>query len=104
MLNERRATPAGLISGATRRDGVLAEANTEVGLPMPTSIVSKYVNSVGVGVAPSSGTISITYKAIGDLPAGKTLLLVPTVTGGGVKWKCSSTTLGVTLTPTTCRD
>lgn len=85
-------------------DGVLPETNAEAGLPTPTSIVSKYVNSVGVGVAPSSGTISITYKAIGELPAGKTLLLVPAVTGGAVKWKCYSTTLGVTLTPTSCRD
>jgi type IV pilus assembly protein PilA len=85
-------------------DGVFPETNAEAGLPMPTSIVSKYVNSVGVGVAPTSGTISITYKAIGELPAGKTLLLEPAMTGGAVKWKCYSTTLGVTLTPTTCRD
>jgi type IV pilus assembly protein PilA len=85
-------------------EGALPETNTEAGLPLPTSIVSKYANSVGVGVTPSTGTITITYKAFGDLPAGKTLLLVPTVIGGAVNWNCYSTTLGVTLTPSTCRD
>jgi type IV pilus assembly protein PilA len=84
--------------------GRLPETNAEAGLPMPTSTTSKYANSVGIGVAPSSGTITITYKAIGKLAAGKTLLLVPSVTGAAVKWDCYSNTLGVTLTPTSCRD
>jgi len=85
-------------------EGQLPDTNSAAGLPKPTSTVSKYVSSVGIGVTPTTGTIVITYKAFGDLLAGKTLLLAPSLEQGAVKWKCSSTTLGVTLTPTTCRD
>lgn len=85
-------------------EGVLPETNADAGLPLPTSTVSKYAGSVGIGVVPSSGTITITYKAFGDLAAGKTLLLVPTVIGNAINWSCYSTTLGVTLTPSSCRD
>jgi len=85
-------------------EGRLPETNADAGLPMPTSTTSQYANSVGVGVAPSSGTVTITYEAIGDLAAGKTLLLVPEVVAGAVKWDCYSNDLGVTMTPTSCRD
>jgi type IV pilus assembly protein PilA len=85
-------------------EGRLPETNAEAGLPMPTSTVSKYANSVGIGVAPSTGTVTITYKGFGDLAAGKTLLLVPSLTGGAVAWDCYSTDLSVTLTPSSCRD
>lgn len=85
-------------------EGLLPVMNASAGLPLPTSTVSKYVSSVGIGVTPTSGTITVTYKAFGDLAAGKTLLLIPSLERGAVKWKCTSNTLGVTLTPTSCRD
>ncbi|MDH3900670.1 MAG: pilin [Gammaproteobacteria bacterium] len=84
--------------------GTLPETNAAAGLPMPTSITNKYTTSVSIGVAPSSGTITITFAQIGDLAAGNTLLLVPTPTGASMKWECSSATLSNTLKPTACRD
>jgi type IV pilus assembly protein PilA len=84
--------------------GLLPETNAAAGLPMPTSITNKYTTSVSIGVAPSTGTITVTFATIGDLAAGNTLVLVPTPSRGTMRWKCSSTTLSSTLKPSACRD
>jgi len=86
------------------KGGRFPVTNDAAGLPMPTSITDKYVTSVSIGLVPSSGTITVTFDQIGDLPAGNTLVLVPTPTGASMKWECSSTTLSNTLKPSACRD
>lgn len=62
-------------------------ANTSYGLAPPTSIDSKYTNSVAVG---PKGQITITYNQLGNSTSGKTLILMPTIAQGSVKWTCYS--------------
>lgn len=71
-----------------------------------TTITGNNVASVIVGSTPSSGTITVTYSGMGELPAGSdTLVLVPTFTGGSVTWDCATnSTVPPKFLPAACRS
>lgn len=82
-------------------------ANASYGIAMPASITGNnvaYINVEGVGGG-YAGTIVIHYT--GDpVLVGKTLVLMPTLTAGGIKWSCTVTgedTLENKYRPTSCR-
>ncbi len=85
-------------------ESLLPASNATAGLPLPTSITGNYTSSVDIGVTPTTGTITITYKAVGNLAAGKTVQLIPTPARATIIWKCTSDTLGVALLPSVCRN
>ncbi|MCD6059721.1 MAG: Fimbrial protein pilin [Moraxellaceae bacterium] len=82
-------------------------ANASYGLASPQSISGNnvaYVNVEGVGEG-FEGAIIIHYT--GDpLLVGKTLVLYPTLTSGGIKWSCvgeGEDTIANRYRPTSCR-
>ena len=82
-------------------------ANASYGLASPVSISGNNVASVNVeGVGSGfDGAIIIHYT--GDpLLSGKTLVLYPTLTSGGIKWSCvgeGEDTIANRYRPTSCR-
>jgi len=86
---------------ATR--GVMPETNGEAGLAAANTITNDYVDSVTIGTVPATGTITITYKEIGGVNAGDTILLSPRLTGGSVAWTCLSNTMASAFLPSSCR-
>jgi type IV pilus assembly protein PilA len=81
----------------------LTAANPSYGMPVPASITGNNVKSVGIG---ANGLITITYSKDVAI-TGKTLLLRPTVTAGGIKWSCTvavgTATLPMKYRPANCR-
>jgi len=80
--------------------GRMPPSNQSAGLPIPGSIVGKYVASVDA----SGGIITVGYgndanRAIN----GDTLLLSPFTHGGSIEWTCSSATMSGKYLPTSCR-
>lgn len=85
--------------------GTLPSTNASAGLEAPTSINGNNVASVSVGTA---GQITITYTNDARFSGThKTLLLAPnTLSGGSVKWSCTSVTSTSILSkyrPSSCR-
>jgi len=80
-------------------------ANASYGLPVNTSITGEYVSAVTVLDAPSSGSVVITYKAIGSqVLAGSTLTMVPTPNAGSMEWSCNTTSgIAQKYLPSRCR-
>lgn len=80
----------------------LSANNASYGLATATSIKGNNVSSVAVGNA--NGQIVVTYSNDTAIQ-GNTLFLNPTVTAGGIKWSCSSTTATVLAKyrPANCR-
>ncbi|MCC2637054.1 MAG: Fimbrial protein pilin [Moraxellaceae bacterium] len=82
-------------------------ANSSYGLAQPHSLSGNSVDYINVEGADEDypGTIVIHLK--GDpVLVGKTLVLMPTLTEGGIKWSCTPTgydTLEVKYRPTSCR-
>lgn len=87
------------LSVGTWKTGV----NASYGMPLGTSITGNNVASVSVGTA---GLITITYSKDAAI-TGKTLMLRPSVTAGGVKWTCTAAITTATLLmkyrPANCR-
>lgn len=84
-------------------NGRLPESNAEAGVAAGGTISNKYVQSISVSTVPTSGTVTITYYGFGGIPAGRTLLLIPTGTTGAIKWNCTSNTLRTMYIPSSCR-
>jgi type IV pilus assembly protein PilA len=83
--------------------GAFPESNAQAGLAEPTEFSNTRVRSIGIDPAPSAGTIVITYKGIGGVADGDTLLLVPEHKTGSIGWKCLSRTIIGKLLPSQCR-
>jgi type IV pilus assembly protein PilA len=80
--------------------GRMPPSNQSVGLPIPTSIVGKYVTSVNA----TGGVISVAYGGEANAAiTGETLLLSPFTTGGSIQWTCHSATMSGKYLPTSCR-
>lgn len=84
-------------------------ANASYGLASPSSLSSHYVAFINVeGEGPSNGAGTIIIHYTGDPAiAGKTLTLVPTISGGGIKWSCNMSdpeTVENRYLPANCRD
>jgi len=76
--------------------------NTSYGLPQADSITGTYVGSISASA--TTGTVNITYKAIGSaIAAGNTVLLIPTTNAGSIQWRCSSSTIAGKYLPSNCR-
>lgn len=81
----------------------LPDSNSEAAIAAAKSINSKDVRSIGIEVVPSSGTITIAYKASGSIADGDTVLLVPLKYHDTLLWKCESNTMINGLLPSSCR-
>ena len=69
-------------------NGTWASAtNLSYGLAKSVSISSRNTQKVAVG---TDGVITITYNELGNNTTGKTIVLVPTPTGGSIDWACSA--------------
>ncbi|MEN8106719.1 MAG: pilin [Pseudomonadota bacterium] len=84
-------------------NGVMPATNGEAGLAAANTIINDHVDSVSIGTVPATGTITITYKEIGGVNAGDTLLLSPRLTGGSVAWTCFSNIMASAFLPSSCR-
>ena len=84
-------------------EGRFPETNADANLAADGTISNNYVESISVGTVPTSGTITITYHGFGGIPAGRTLLLIPTGTTGSVKWNCTSDNMRKMYVPSSCR-
>ena len=71
--------------------------NAAAGLAAAGDINGNSVSQVGV----SGGVITVTYKD--NVDSGKTIVLSPTVTSGGLTWGCKGGTLASSLRPSECR-
>lgn len=82
-------------------NGKYPPSNASAGLATAAVIKGNAVQSVGL--VGTSGVIQITYNA--KVATGGLLLLSPTVSSGGVQWKCkkSGTIIKDTWLPSTCR-
>ena len=79
------------------------ENNAETGLFPPERYTNAHVRSISIMTTPMPGTIAIAYKGAGTISEGDTLLLVPTGTANGIRWRCTSFTLLGNLLPANCR-
>ena len=80
--------------------GRMPPSNQSAGLPIPGSIVGKYVTSVNV----ASGVISVAYGGQANASiAGEALLLSPFTTAGSLEWSCYSAAMSGKYLPTSCR-
>ncbi len=77
--------------------------NPDAGLPAASTINSEYVNSIGIGTTPVTGTITISYQDIPGISSGATALLQPAVAQAGIKWTCKSRTIRDKHLPSSCR-
>ena len=72
--------------------------NGSYGLPLPTSIVGTYVQSIGVAGGTAQGTggiITITYGPADAHLNTKVLTLIPITSAGGIAWVCGYNTVTV---------
>jgi type IV pilus assembly protein PilA len=80
--------------------GRMPPGNASAGLPVPTSILGKYVASVDA----TGGIITVAYGGDANQAiTGLTLQLSPFMSGGSIEWTCSSTTVSGKYLPTSCR-
>jgi type IV pilus assembly protein PilA len=84
-------------------------ANASYGLAAPTSLSSHYVAYINVeGEGPSNGAGAIIIHYTGDAALiGGTLVLMPIISGGGIKWDCKSggyDTIPDKYRPASCRS
>jgi type IV pilus assembly protein PilA len=77
--------------------------NPDAGLPAASTINSEYVNSIGIGTTPVTGTITISYRDIPGISSGATALLQPAMAQAGIKWTCKSRTIRDKHLPSSCR-
>ncbi|MDG9668251.1 pilin [Hahella sp. CR1] len=73
--------------------------NASYALAPSTSIIGNNVGRVAVG---ASGEITITYSNDNAI-SGKTMVLVPSLTGGGIKWACTRGSVDDKYKPANCR-
>lgn len=71
-------------------------SNASAGLS--ATITGVAVTSVSVG---NSGVVTVTYNAL--VNNGSTLELIPSSSGGGISWTCTTGSLASNLRPTSCR-
>ncbi|WLQ14627.1 pilin [Hahella aquimaris] len=74
--------------------------NASYGLSPATSITGNNVRSVSIG---ASGAVVITYNSQDNAIAGASLVLEPTVTGGGITWDCTRGNVQDKYRPANCR-
>ncbi len=77
--------------------------NIAANLPEPDELGSRYVRSIEITDQPKAGTIRISYRAMGSVAEGDSLLLVPVNYGEDILWDCTSNTILKSLLPHTCR-
>ena len=77
--------------------------NLAANIAAPDELGSRYVRSITISATPTPGTIKVSYKAMGSVAEGDTLLLLPVDYGGDVLWNCTSITIIQSLLPPTCR-
>lgn len=77
--------------------GTMPTTNAAAGLA--TSITGNAVTGVAVG---ANGAITITYN--NKVDAGRTIILQPNVTSGGITWTCTGGTVSTKYRPSNCRS
>lgn len=86
-----------------RDHGALPQSNAEAGLAAPDELGGVYVGSVTVA---AGGVITVRYVTTAALPheaRGRTIVLVPQVADGALRWDCTSGDLPVQHRPAACR-
>ena len=91
------------VAGYHAQHGSFPESNAQADLAVPSEYSDNQVRSIGIELAPSTGTITITYKGAGSVADGDALLLVPENMTGSIGWKCLSKTIISQLLPAQCR-
>lgn len=86
------------VSEYVASNNVWPDSNASAGLATSTDIKGNAVTSVAVG---TGGAITVTYNNTVD--NGKTVIVSPTTTAGGVTWTCTGGTLDAKYRPTQCR-
>ncbi len=79
--------------GALSQNGAAATQQTDLGLAAPTAYNAKYTSAItAVGDNTTSGTVTLTMKAIGNaITAGSTIIYTGTCSPGGMQWRVSGT-------------
>jgi type IV pilus assembly protein PilA len=77
--------------------------NGQAGLFSANRYSNSHVRSIRVSADPEPGTISIAYKGDRAISEGDSLLLIPSASASGVRWRCASFTLLGNLLPANCR-
>ncbi len=85
--------------------GAAPTTNTGAGIALAASIKGNAVTSVTIG---AGGLITILYSTLGGTPTGtgKSVMLKPSFTAGGVVWDCKAaagTTMPTKYLPAQCR-
>jgi prepilin-type N-terminal cleavage/methylation domain-containing protein len=78
-------------------------SNLAADIAAPDELGDRYVRSITITDTPTAGTIKISYKAMGSVSEGDSLLLVPVSYGEDVLWNCTSLTIMQSLLPPACR-
>lgn len=78
-------------------------SNLEANVADPFELGNTYVRSITITDKPKAGTIQISYRAMGSVAEGESLLLIPVNYGEDVLWNCTSPTILKSLLPPTCR-
>ena len=79
------------------------DSNGKAGLFSATNYSNSHVRSIRVSADPAPGTIRIAYKGDRAISEGDSLLLIPSASSSGVRWRCTSFTLLGNLLPANCR-
>ncbi|MDH3888962.1 MAG: pilin, partial [Gammaproteobacteria bacterium] len=69
------------------------DSNGQAGLFSASNYSNSHVRSIRVSADPAPGTISIAYKGDRAISEGDSLLLIPSASTSGVRWRCTSFTL-----------
>ena len=83
--------------------GAFPTTNADAGLAPAANITGNAVTSVAVG---NNGTITVTYNnTLGGNPTanGRTIILTPTLTQGGITWTCTGGDMPAKYRPANCR-
>lgn len=78
-------------------------SNLAADIAAPDELGDRYIRSIAITDVPTAGTIKISYKAMGSVSEGDSLLLVPVSYGEDVLWNCTSLTIMQSLLPPACR-
>jgi len=79
------------------------DSNGQAGLFSASNYSNSHVRSIRVSTDPAPGTLNIAYKGDRAISEGDTLLLIPSASASGVRWRCTSFTLLGNLLPPNCR-
>ncbi|MDH3934084.1 MAG: pilin [Gammaproteobacteria bacterium] len=79
------------------------DSNGQAGLFSASNYSNSHVRSIRVSADPAPGTISIAYKGDRAISEGDSLLLIPSASTSGIRWRCTSFTLLGNLLPANCR-